>query len=82
MKTYQILLLDPVAKQIKLKIKNFKGTESELRLELLNLQHSYSENGDISVRKVKIMGTMCVPPIKLNIMIASCESDYCYMAVL
>lgn len=82
MKTYRILLLNPVTRQIKLKIKNFKGTESELKSELLNLQRNYSENENISVQKVKAMNSMCVPPVKLNILIASCGNDYCYMAVL
>ena len=82
MKTYQILLLDSVTNHIQSKVKDFKGTEKELRLELLSLQRSYCEGENPSVIRTQAIDRMCIPPVELNIMKSECESDYCYIAVL
>lgn len=78
MKTYQILLLDSITKEIE-KIENFKCSSINLLKERLKeLQEGYCEGE----KPVVFMREYMSNGLKINVAIAESDCDFCYMAAI
>jgi hypothetical protein len=77
MKTYQILLLDKVTKEIE-KVENFQETKMTLKERLLELQDGYCVDEKLTYDIVPITSH----GRKLNMAIAECDADFSYIAIV